>query len=126
MRQPYGATTDPIADIPFEEFSGTPEHVHFLWTPAAVGCALLIGQAFRENGWEMHPGDVQQLTDLPAYINDRRLQPCAEVLLSERAALAIAERGIMVVASYKDRAEARLVRFQSIAEPPGALSGPWS
>jgi type VI secretion system protein ImpC len=130
MRQPYGATTDPIEGIPFEELSGTPEHAHLLWAPAALGCALLLGLAFRENGWEMHPGDVQQITDLPAYIverdGERQLQPCAEVLMSERAALAIGERGIMAVASYKDRAEARLVRFQSVAEPACALSGPWS
>jgi predicted component of type VI protein secretion system len=78
----------------------------------------------------MRPGDEQQITDLPAYIverdGERQLQPCAEVLMSERAAEAIGERGIMAVASYKDRAEARLVRFQSVADPPRALSGPWS
>jgi len=130
MRQPYGATTDPIEGIRFEEFIGAPGHAQLLWAPAALGCALLLGRAFRENGWEMHPGDVQQITDLPAYIverdGERQLQPCAEVLMSERAALAIGERGIMAVASYKDRAEARLVRFQSVAEPACALSGPWS
>lgn len=130
MRQPYGATTNPIEGISFEEFSGTPEHAHLLWAPAALGCALLLGRAFREHGWEMDPGDVQQITDLPAYVverdGERQLQPCAEVLMSERAAAAIAERGIMAVASYKDRAEARLVRFQSVAEPAGALAGPWS
>jgi hypothetical protein len=37
MRQPYGATTDPIEDIPFEEFSGPPEHAHLLWAPADWG-----------------------------------------------------------------------------------------
>ena len=130
MRQPYGATTDPIEGISFEEFSGTPQHAHLLWAPASLGCALLLGQAFREKGWAMQPGDLQQITDLPAYVVDRdrerQLQPCAEVLMSERAALAIGERGIMAVASYKDRAEARLVRFQSVAQPPRALSGPWS
>jgi hypothetical protein len=46
--------------------------------------------------------------------------------MSERAALAISERGIMALASYRDRAEARLVRFQSVAEPARALSSPWS
>lgn len=130
MRQPYGATTDPIEGISFEEFSGTPEHAHLLWAPAALGCSLLLGQAFPEKGWGMHPGDLQQITDLPAYVVDRdkerQLQPRAELLMSERAALAIGERGIMAVASYKDRAEARLVRFQSVAQPPRALSGPWS
>jgi type VI secretion system protein ImpC len=130
MRQPYGATTDPVESIVFEEFSATPEHEQLLWAPAALGCAFLLGHAFRDRGWEMSPGDVQQITDLPAYIverdGERQLQPCAEVLMGERAALAVGERGLMALASYKDRAEVRLVRFQSVADPACDLSGPWS
>ena len=130
MRQPYGGKTDALESIAFEELAALPEHGQWLWAPAALGCALLLGQSFRERGWEMAPGDLLQIGDLPACTllrdGERRLQPCAEVLLSERAAEAFGERGIMALASYKDRAEVRLTGFRSIAEPARALSGPWS
>jgi type VI secretion system protein ImpC len=130
MRQPYGARTDPVAGIAFEEWVGAPDHAQLLWGPSALGCALLLGRGFRENGWELQPDGLQNIGDLPSCVvlvdGERRLQPCAEVLLSERAAEAFGDRGIMALASYKDRAEARLIRFQSVADPAQALSGFWS
>jgi len=127
MRRPYGVKSDPVEGMPFEEMDGAHAHDALLWAPAALGCAALLGQSFRENGWQMQAGDHLQIGNLPTCMvtrdGDRQLQPCAEVLLSERAAAAMGERGVMAMASYKDRAEVRLVRFQSIAQPARALSG---
>ncbi len=38
---------------------------------------------------------------------------------------AILERGLMPLLSRRDRPSARLMRWQSIAEPAAALAGPW-
>ena len=51
---------------------------------------LEFGRAFQENGWALQPGDVLDLDDLPAHSTmedgEAVLKPCAEVLLSQRAA----------------------------------------
>jgi type VI secretion system protein ImpC len=52
-------------------------------------------------------------------------KPCAEVLLTEDAVERILEAGLMPLVSFKGRDRVRLVRFQSIADPPRALAGRW-
>ena len=63
--------------------------------PYFNGARLLIA-GFVENGWDSSPGDVLEIDDLPAHIyteaGERVLQPCAEVLLGERALNAILAR----------------------------------
>jgi len=51
---------------------------------------------------------------------------CAEEYLTERAAEAMLNRGLMPLMSYRNRNAVRLMRFQSIAEPLKTLSGPWA
>jgi len=91
--------------------------------------ALLLGQAFTESGWDLAPGQVQDVDDLPAYafsLNDEaQLQPCAEAWLGERASQALLEQGVMPLLSHRQRASVRLTRVQSIAEPAQPLAGPW-
>ncbi len=53
------------------------------------------------------------------------MKPCAEVMLGEHAGAAILTRGIMPLLSYRGRNAARLMRFQSLADPPAALPGSW-
>ena len=132
LRLPYGAATDPTDAFALEEIAepGDPaSHEALLWGNPALACALLIAAAFQENGWAMRPGDLLDLGDLPAFSFDDggapRLQPVAEVLLTEPAAQAIQERGVMPLMSHAQRAALRLYRFQSIAAPATPLSGPW-
>ena len=56
---------------------------------------------------------------------EKRLQPCAEVALSDRAGEALVNAGLVPLLSYKNRNAVRLMRFQSIATPAQALRGPW-
>jgi predicted component of type VI protein secretion system len=90
----------------------------------------ILATSYREQGWEMSLADDLELDDLPLVTRDddgqTALQPVAEVLLGERASQAILERGLMPVVSCKDRNAARLVRFQSLADPPVALAGAWA
>jgi hypothetical protein len=52
------------------------------------------------------------------------LKPCAEVYLSDAAAETVLAQGIMLFLSHRNAV--RLARFQSIADRPQALAGPWS
>ncbi len=131
LRLPYGRRSDPIETFAFEELSGTEDHERFLWGNPAFACALLIAQAFQDEGWDLCPGNRLDLGDLPAhsYIDadgEARLTPCAEVLLSQRAAEAVLARGVMPLMSHRNLNAVRLLRLQSIADPPTALAGPWT
>ena len=56
---------------------------------------------------------------------EKKMLPCAELLLPERSAEAILQLGIMPIVSFRNRDMARLLRFQSVAEPLTSLQGPW-
>ena len=130
LRLPYGRRSDEVERFAFEEIASAGEHEAFLWGNPAFVCALLIGKAFTERGWSMEPGDVLDLPDLPAYVtvegDERRMLPCAEVFLTERAAEAILGRGLMPLISLRNANAVHLARFQSLADPPAALPGPWT
>jgi type VI secretion system protein ImpC len=130
LRRPYGPKSDPIESFGFDELSARRDHEGYLWGNPAFACALLIGQGFQDDGWSTGPGDRLDLEDLPAHSftedGEAKLQACAEAYLGERAATAILERGPMALLSYRNRNAVRLARFQSIADPPAPLAGPWS
>ena len=129
LRNPYGKRTDPVEAFDFEEIADVHEHEAFLWGNPAFACAQLLGAAFEEQGWSLQPGERLEIDDLPAYTyqedGESRLLPCAELCLTERAAEAILERGLMPLMSYKNRDAVRLARFQSLAFPPAPLRGAW-
>lgn len=124
LRLPYGRRLDPVETFRFEEQPPAPEHESFLWGNPAFACAAVIARVLQSAG---APVDAGTITDLPAFTfsadDEERLQPCAEVCLTERAIDAILSRGIMPLVSFKDRNAIRLVRLQSIADPPAALLG---
>lgn len=129
LRLPYGPDTDEIDSFAFQEVADAPDRQQFLWGNPALGCAVLIGQAFTERGWQMTPGDARDIGDLPAYTyladGERQLLPCAEVYLTETVADRILAQGLMPMVSLRNTATVRLLRFQSIAAPNQALAGPW-
>jgi type VI secretion system ImpC/EvpB family protein/type VI secretion system ImpB/VipA family protein len=124
LRLPYGGRSDPINAFGFEEQPPTPDHESFLWGNPAFACAAVMARVLQA---ESVPADAGDITGLPAFVStaddETRLQPCAEASLSERAVGAILARGIMPLVGFKDRDVARLVRLQSIADPPTALVG---
>jgi len=129
LRLPYGKDTDEIEKFAFEEFEGKVEHEAYLWGNPAFICTYLLAQSFSEQGWEFRPGANLQVEGLPLHTFEDdgsfEIKPCAEVLLSERAADAIMSKGVMPLLSLKGADTIRLARFQSIAEPASALNGPW-
>lgn len=127
-RLPYGRETDEIDSFDFEEVVSR-SHESFLWLNPTLSCARLLAQSFTLAGWNMNPDDHTEISELPAYTyqedGEKKMLPCAELLLPERSAEAILGMGIMPIVSFRSRDMARLLRFQSIAIPLSSLDGPW-
>jgi type VI secretion system ImpC/EvpB family protein len=125
-RVPYGPKTDPIERFAFTELTNEPAHGDFLWTNPAFACAQLILSGVAEDGWENGPGTVLDLGDLPHVMvrarGDDAHQACAEVFLDEISAQRILNTGVMPFLSYRNRNAVRLLRLQSIADPPVPLA----
>jgi type VI secretion system protein ImpC len=130
LRLPYGKKTSPLETFDFEEFSGAPLHEEYLWGNAVFAVALLLAQSFSEAGWEMRPGSAAQIEKLPLHVyvrdGESQVKPGAEVVLTEDAVERMVEQGLMPLVWFKGRDVARVVRFQSIAEPSRALAGRWN
>jgi type VI secretion system protein ImpC len=130
LRLPYGKQTESTEAFAFEEFPAEPHHEDYLWGNPALACAYLLGEAFTESGWNLRPGEINEITGLPAHVYRRdgelHLKPCAEALLTEHAAEGILDQGLMPLLSVKGSDSVRLVRFQSIADPAAPLAGRWS
>ncbi len=132
-RLPYGRNVEEIDSFDFEELDvgngDAIEHESFLWVNPILACGKLLAQSFTEYGWGMSPDKNTDIGGLPAYSyeadGEQKLKPCAELLLPERSAEAILERGIMPIVSFRNQDMARLLRFQSIASPLKPLAGPW-
>ena len=130
LRLPYGRETEPVERFDFEEMPGPPAHGAFLWGSAAFACACLLGQSFRENEWDMSPGDALELGGLPAPVfseeGEKKMLPCAGRWLTDGHAENLLAFGLMPLVSIRGREAVRVVRFQSIAQPLAALAGRWS
>ena len=129
LRLPYGEQTDPLEAFEFEEFGSDPEHEKYLWGNPCVACLCMLGQAFSANRWGMQPGAGADINNLPLHVyrldGETVVKPCAEVLLTERAAEKILDSGLMPLLSFRDQDRVRLVRFQSIMQPPKRMAGRW-
>jgi type VI secretion system ImpC/EvpB family protein/type VI secretion system ImpB/VipA family protein len=124
-RLPYGKAFDEIDSFTFEEL-GAEEHESLLWGNSAFALGRLLIRNFMSRGWEMEPGDELELGDLPAVVrrkgDERAMQACGEVYLSERAGERLLSLGLAPLLSHEKRAAVRFMRVQSIADPPAALS----
>ncbi len=129
LRLPYGRHTDPIDRFDFEEFSPLAGHEQYLWGNSAALCACLLAKAFSEFGWSLTGGLGRDLAGIPMHIytsdGEKQVTPCAETVLTERAMEILIGKGLMPVLSIKGQDAVRVPRFQSIAEPPAPLAGPW-
>lgn len=129
LRLPFGSETDACETFAFEEMPSGSVHGHYLWGNPAFACAYLLARSYTLSGWDMRPGSVQDVDSLPLHVYQAQgsslLKPCAEVVFSEAAADAVMDAGIMPLATVRDTDTARLVRFQSLAEPATALAGRW-
>ena len=127
LRLPHGKETTPVESFDFEEVGGAGDHENYLWGNPSLACALLLGEAFTQSGWGLRPGQNDRIDNLPAHVvrdgGDAALKPCAEVILTERAAERVQAQGIMPLFSVQESDSILLPRFHSIAGTP--LAGRW-
>jgi len=120
LRLPYGPRTSPIDSFAFEEMSGAPVHAHYLWGNAALACLAVLARA---------DADDLNLDNLPAhtYKKDSEwiMTPCGEFFMTETQVLALIDRGLMPLVSYKDRPLVRLAGFRSVTGKPLPFSIPF-
>ncbi|HEX6241503.1 MAG TPA: type VI secretion system contractile sheath large subunit [Polyangiales bacterium] len=128
-RVPYGKRSDPISRCDFSELGISPSHEHFLWINPGFALAQLVAAAFADESWSFRLGSQLTLTDLPTAIYhdgyNQVLKPCAEAALDYDSAERMQQHGFMALVSHRGEASLQLPRFQSIAQPPAALAGPW-
>src|SRR5262249_42515718 len=129
LRLPYGEDTAPTEQFRFEEMPEGSSHEAYLWGHPALLCVCLMAQAFSQFGWGFRPGILDEVDGLPVHVyhtaGEGRAKPCAEVVLSERAIERMLRKGLMPLLSLPGRDAVRVVRFQSLADPPTPLAGRW-
>lgn len=80
-------------------------------------------------GVSFHPGIVNDLDDLPTHVyawdGELVMKPCAEVLLTDRGAATILDRGLIPLRSVRNRGAVRVESFVSIAGSRATLRGRW-
>jgi type VI secretion system protein ImpC len=89
----------------------------------------LLARVFTYYGWDLRPGVILDIERLPLHLykvqGEIRVKPCAEVVLTDRVAETILEKGLMPLLSFRNQDKVRLARFQSIADPLTHLAGRW-
>jgi len=130
LRLPYGPKTDPVEPFEFEELAAASDYSQCLWGNPALACAALLGMSFIQSGWNLSPGDELDISGLPVHVyrdedGETVQAPCAEAWLTSANAEQLSTRGLMVLQAVRGQDRVRLLRFQSIHEPPTTLSGPW-
>lgn len=127
MRLPYGRGHDEIDAFGFEELLPSNPHDSFLWGASSFACGHVLADAFRAGGWPMSFAGAGEVTGRPVYrfVEDgtTRVQPCAEALLSDRAAQRIQDAGLIAVQSVKGRDSIRVAGLRSISSKDGTLAG---
>ena len=125
LRLPYGRHGTWCEALQLEEVSDGSPSDEYLWGNPAVACLLLL--AARAADPSTSPGMNLEIEGLPLHLaagpGGAGATPGAEVLLGERAAQRLLDRGLMALASVRGTDRIRLVRFQSIARPAAPLAG---
>jgi type VI secretion system protein ImpC len=129
LRIPYGKRSDPLESFAFEEAPAKADAPRLLWANPAFIAAALIADATRAHEAPALPDPPLEIADLPLVVLDedgeKQMQPCTEGWLSNSAADLVLQQGINPLLGARDRNAVRLVRLQSIADPPAELAGPW-
>jgi type VI secretion system protein ImpC len=117
-RAPYGAKTVAVDAFDFEEIEGRPAPEALCWASGAFLCALTLARGEEAD-------DSNEIDDLPFFTfrseGDVEMYPNAEVFWGQRAADAAIARGLVPLLCSRNGNAVRLVRVQSIADPPLAL-----
>lgn len=124
LRTPYGSESDTLEEFDFEEVKDRPTRDDFLWGSPALACAILAGRHHAPDGRSaLFSGIGGELEDIPFYIYNEagqpEMMPCTEGRLTEQAALALLDRGIMPLASHKNQNIVTIPQLRLLADDTG-------
>jgi type VI secretion system protein ImpC len=129
LRLPYGKKDTPVESFAFEEITSESSHEDYLWGNPAFALAELLGRSYGESGWGLRPGRIDQIDGLPVHIRrfegEAEAKPCAEAILSHRAAETLINSGLIPVLSVQNSDAIQVASFLSVAEPATPLAGRW-
>lgn len=130
IRLPYGADARQIDAFDFEELSPTTAigHEDYLWCSPALAAAFVLGLSFMDSGWNLKPGEIDEVDDLPLCFqldeDDEPIAlPCGELWITDRVAARIRKSGITPLVSVKSQSAIRVGSFCGVNGQP--LSGRW-
>ena len=129
LRLPYGPQTVPIDSFAFDELDARAPHASYLWGNGAWAVALVLAQSFEQSGWQFQPGAINTIEGLPLHVfrhqGEAEHKPCAEVLLTDRAATRLHEAGLIPIQSVRERDSVQVNRIRSLSQASPALAGRW-
>lgn len=129
LRLPYGEETDPCAGVELEEIPGRPAPDDYLWGAASLPVVVVLARAFDRAGPDLLDALDPDVGGLPLHVHrtggEARATPCTEVALTRDDADRLLEAGLMPWAWSRGSDGIRLLRLQSVAEPPAGLAGWW-
>lgn len=129
LRLPYGKRNGSVDSFNFEEMPDEHCHACYLWGNAAFVKVELLARNFKKRGWAMQPGEEYQTENLPVhyYQEDGETvgKPVAEILLTEKCAEMMRQRGLTPLLSVKNMDAVRSADYRSVAENAQTIIGRW-
>lgn len=112
LRQPYGASGEPLEHFRFEEILDTSDHEAFPWGNGAYLLARAIEVRHADGDRLLHPDGSLDVRELPVIHldgdEDSRIKPCAESWLSERSLGRLRAGGFSVLLGLRDTDRVRV------------------
>jgi hypothetical protein len=112
LRQPYGASGEPIEHFRFEEILDASDHEAFPWGNGAYLLARAIEIRHSNANRGLHPDGSIDVRELPVIFLDdaeeSRVKPCAESWLSERSLGRLRRAGFSVLLGLRDTDRVRV------------------
>jgi type VI secretion system protein ImpC len=128
LRLPYGARGGSVEGLAFEELADADDHEGYLWGSGAFAVAVHLGSEHERLGEDLRADACVELAELPAHVRERdgetTLQPCAELVLTERAAERVRAAGLLPLRAMKGRDAVQLGPLRALDGE--LLRGRWS
>jgi len=121
----YGASTEPVEELAFEEDTEGGKHDHYLWVNSAYGLGVRITEAFKTYGWCTRIRGVESggtMEALPTALfptDDGSLDAkCpTEIAISDRREAELSKAGLMALVHRKNTDQATFIGAQTLHAP---------
>ncbi len=128
LREPWDPEENPVHLMRFREFDdGVPEPRELLWGHPGILAAILLGDAFARDGWEMRPDRLRTVERLPIALHRTESEtvalPATELPLNPDLVHELSAAGFIPVVGRPGEGRVDLVGLRSIAGEP--LKGRW-